>query len=445
MLPCRPLHTANSVCAFQGSLVLGDAPDTPGNAAPPARISTLGGQGWVDDPSLSVPSRGCFKVHKEKIHPGGFGASIMRLLWKFEKIWLLKEQDLVYDDTIWSYRCSKTSSWGCYFKQMLPCIDPEKTPTTKARYVKTSKKHLLLSDWLDRGLKTANDTAPPAPHPDEVAKVARELRHLSADADRLLFMRRLAKRLLQLEPPVLARVKTRVASAGLDLSKPFVSIHFRRGDKARESGSTSPDVQTLVSTVQKMGMKFDWVFVLTDDVRAVKELEEEAPSWKIKSFADPAAIGFNECMLPSVREVRKSACGKWCENLTAAAQGAMKRRSYCFMNPLEPDNAKLIPVPKTSAAEAASIQGTAGFNMLVDTWIATHAMTHISLGCGSNVDKLIHVLRPQDPNSTICFDVKGKGRYGAPGKECKGCTLRTCRINPEAGILGLNCEYSVTT
>jgi len=398
------------------------------------------GLGWLDDPSLMVPSRGCHKIHKEKIHPGGFGASVMRLLWKFEKIWLTQQRDLVYDDTIWSYRCSKAHSWDCYFRQLLPCTDPEGNAQIKSTYQKYGKKHLLLSDWLLKK-SVANETDPPPPPPDPalVSRVAADLTALSED--RLALMRRLAGMLLQLDPGTLTRIKAKVAAGGLDLSRPFVSIHFRRGDKARESGSTSPDVATLVASTKKLGVDFNWVFVLTDDVRAVHELKQEAPSWDVKSFADPSAIGFNECMLPSVRVVRKSACGKWCENLTAAAYGPMRRRSYCFMNPLERNVSKLVPVPVNTDT---SIQGDHGFNMLVDVWIATHSAYHLSLGCGSNVDKLIHVLRPHEPNTTICFDVKGKGKFSEPWEKCTGCTLRTCRINPEAGILGLDCGYSKT-
>lgn len=110
----------------------------------------------------------------------------------------------------------------------------------------------------------------------------------------------------------------------------------------------------------------------------------------------------------------------------------MRQRSYCFMNAFEKDNSKLIPVP---VSDDDTIQVKAAFAVLTDVWVATHSVMHISVGCGSNVDKLIYVLRPHDPDTTMCFDIK---------KICQGpgCVLRKCHINPDPGVLGLNCSLS---
>lgn len=62
-------------------------------------------RGWDVDTAYTVlPSRGCSAIHKERIHPGGFGASLMRLLWKYEQTWFNETRDLVYDPTTWAYR-----------------------------------------------------------------------------------------------------------------------------------------------------------------------------------------------------------------------------------------------------------------------------------------------------------------------------------------------------
>ena len=39
------------------------------------------------------------------------------------------------------------------------------------------------------------------------------------------------------------------------------------------------------------------------------------------------------------------------------------------------------------------IQAEAALQVLTDVWVATHSAAHVSVGCGSNVDKLVHVLR----------------------------------------------------
>jgi hypothetical protein len=307
---------------------------------------------------------------------------------------------------------------------MLPCPDPELHETV---YEKVSKKHVLLSDW---NMTTAGAQGLKLP-PTQTPELWKELKTL--ETNRVALMRRLAQHLIRLQPATEQRVKDRIQAAGVDVSRPFVSMHFRRGDKARETTSNTITSASMVNRVEALSSTFEWVFVLTDDARAVEDLRLAAPHWKLVSFADPSSVGFNECMLPSVRAIRQGACGNMCKNLTEAAFGKFKRRSYCFMNPAEPDNAKLIPVPMDNDA---SIQAEAAFGMIVDVWLASRSVLHFSGGCGSNVDKLINVLRTAPENTTVCYDSAQSDAHQCNGRKCGA---RRCSLNPDNGVLGFEC------
>ena len=271
-----------------------------------ARVATPGWQarGWnINETAYSVlPSRGCSDLHKERIHPGGFGASLMRLLWKYEEVWLndTRPRDLVYDPTTWSYRCSKNAtSWECFFRQMLPCTDPQyrkpedllpaavgKDLTYQRIYAK--KRRPFLSNWATMD-NSGQIVRLPSPHPAAVERAYSTMFPLRVD--RLAFMRKLAPMLLQPTAASMQHIQSQVQHAGIDLRSPFISLHFRRGDKARESTYSLPDAKTLVKNITHLGVDFDWVFVLTDDSQAIKELQAAAPDWKIKSFAEPESNG----------------------------------------------------------------------------------------------------------------------------------------------------------
>ena len=373
-------------------------------------------------------NNGCRHIHREKMHPGGFGASLMRVLWKFHKVGLNESRDLFLDASTWSYRCNdKTSAMECFFQKRLPCPDPE----LHLKEYSKKKINVLLADWNMTDQAPGTLALPETRTPELWA----ELSPLNVPEKKVALLRRLAQHLLRLQPATEQRIRDRVKAAGVDLSEPFVSIHFRRGDKFREAYSTAPSSAAIVSRIKRVHPNFKWIFALTDDARAVEDLRAAAPSgWRVVSFADPKSVGFNECMLPSVRKIRKGACGNMCQNLTQAAFGKIRQRSYCFMNPAEPDNSKLIPVPMDTDE---SIQAEAGFGMLVDAWLATKSEVHMSVGCGSNVDKLIHVLRTDPENTTVCYD--------SAKHACKGgtCFLKRCNLNVESGVLGLGCVDEV--
>jgi hypothetical protein len=352
---------------------------------------------------------------------------MMRILWKFNKVWN-EHRDYVIDARTWSYRCRDSSdAWECFFRKTLPCPDPNEHHDSGG-YTKLSKKHLLLSDW-NLTSKGASTIDLPEYGTPEIAEFSAHINELKGDD--VTRLRAVAKVLLQLNDATATRVRERVAQSGVNLTVPFISVHFRRGDKFRESMASTPPVSALVRRIDAENTSFDWVFALTDDAAAVDELRAAAPHWTVKSFVDPRSVGFNECMLPSVRQIRLGACLKMCTNLTAAAFGPIRRRSYCFMNPEEPDNAKLIPVPMNTTD---AIQPEAGFSMLVDIWAATRSVRHFSVGCGSNVDKIIQILRDAPSESTACYE--------RASKQCSKveCPLRKCSINPLAKIQGLDCD-----
>lgn len=424
----QPLKGGVLRCTSMGCRRNNDHPERVGFDAAPDR-------GWgsapFNDGDASTPAllnHGCRHIHREKMHPGGFGASLMRVLWKFHKVGLNESRDLFLDASTWSYRCNDlTTAMNCFFQQRLPCPDPE----LHGQEYSKKKINVLLADWNMTDKGPGEVALPPTQTPDLWAGLAA----LNVRGTKVQLLRRLAQHLLRLQPATEQRVRDRVKAAGVDLSEPFVSIHFRRGDKFREAYSTAPSSAAIVSRIKAAYPTFKWIFALTDDARAVDDLREAAPAdWKVVSFADPKSVGFNECMLPSVRAIRTGACGNMCKNLTQAALGKIRQRSYCFMNPAEPDNAKLIPVPMDTDE---SIQAEAGFGMLVDAWLATKSEVHMSVGCGSNVDKLIHVLRTDPEDTTICYD--------SAKQACKDgtCHLKRCSLNVEQGVLGLGCVDEV--
>eukprot|EP00039_Didymoeca_costata_P013062 m.193140 g.193140 ORF g.193140 m.193140 type:complete len:457 (-) comp15663_c0_seq3:1688-3058(-) len=378
-----------------------------------------------------TPNWGCQRIHRENVHPGGFGASLMRFLWKYEQIFLNEERDMFYSGSTWSYRCNDTLTWECYFRQGLACPDPE----LGGKYKRQGKKHSLISNWMSVEPRERNES-------NVTPEFKKYISHLKAlQPTRTKFFRYLASRLLSLQDKKVEEVEQYILSKGLNLSEAFVSLHIRRGDKLREMSSSSPSQELMITKIKELAPEFKWIFILTDDANAIKEFQEANPGWEIRSFVRESnastSFGFNECMLPSVRSVRQSACVNQCKNLTAAMRGSSRRRSFCFMNPHEQNDSKLVPVPVPSPD--SNIQEEAGFAMLVDIWVATHSKIHFAEGCGSNVDKLIHVLRKAPIETTICFDIKGS----APDcRKAKPCLLRQCDINPEAAALGLNCKTS---
>lgn len=239
-------------------------------------------------------------------------------------------------------------------------------------------------------------------------------------------MRRIARMLIKLTPESAAQVQESVRAAELPMHRPFVSVHLRRGDKVREYHGDLRRV-TLQHTVRALKLRLgsqriDWAFVMTDDVAAVEELRAAAPEWDVRSFAAEEDRGFNECRLPRVKALRSGRCGKQCTNLTLAA--ASRFRSYCFINPSAPDD-QLVSVRSLPPLD----EREAGLKMLRDLWVAIRAERHMAVGCGSNVDKLVQVLRDRPLDTAECI------------LRVHGSAMTLCRPNSTAfGLAGINCS-----
>jgi len=146
---------------------------------------------------------------------------------------------------------------------------------------------------------------------------------------------------------------------------------------------------------------------------------------QVRSFVLQSARGFNECLLPSVRKVRKGACN--CAQVAKKAKEGVypsntKQLSYCFVNPTETDAAKLVSVMDTPTLD----QESAGFAVLTDIAAATRSKYHVAVGCGSNVDKLVHLLRGGDPATSVCISSSRGGecsvnvhKWSVAGVDCK--------------------------
>ena len=70
--------------------------------------------------------------------------------------------------------------------------------------------------------------------------------HPRRPAPRVELFRALAGVLLRLQPRVERQIRETVHTAGLPLGRRFMSIHFRRGDKARELKSGNPTIEVEV-------------------------------------------------------------------------------------------------------------------------------------------------------------------------------------------------------
>lgn len=91
---------------------------------------------FQNDPWSPLPSRGdCENIFVEKLHPGGFGASLMRVVYGYRTEWL-KGFDYIADTSTWSYSCNSTHGWQCYFRNTQPCRNPhlDSTGRTHERY-----------------------------------------------------------------------------------------------------------------------------------------------------------------------------------------------------------------------------------------------------------------------------------------------------------------------
>lgn len=239
-------------------------------------------------------------------------------------------------------------------------------------------------------------------------------------------LRYFAQKLFQLQPDVLSRVQSLLQTSGLDLAKPFVSVHVRRGDKVREARVvpgqrnfiTGEDV---VRYLRSRSENITQVYVLTDDYTAVTEIQRAAPQWVVVSLSSPDSKGFNECLLPGVRAVRTGVCK--CDNITMLAAASMRRKSFCFLNPAETDRDKLIPIGTQHLIK----ESEATIGILTDILVGTKAMVHVAAGCGSNVDKIIQLLRTGPADNAPCLQ-----------------TERVCQPNVfKPSIWGINCTTSV--
>jgi hypothetical protein len=439
--------------------ILSDAHNHPTNRS-------FGGWGTFDGESISTfsvlprMSHGCRKIQKERVHPGGLGASMMGLVWTARNIWLESGVDHFIDARTWSYRCRDSAdAWECFFKPRLPCPDPEGERYVDM-YEQLPKRHQRISYFNITEIGEASLLNMKFHHEVRVSKIfakdaassfAQEMRNLESTAAAKLhgikgleIVRGFAQELLQLSPRIEQHIRNRARELlGPLLDQPFVSIHFRRGDKLRETykkkvATASLPAIVLSKMVEREGT-FDWVFVMTDDAAALDELVAARPDLIIRSFVLPMAAGFNECVLPSVRAIRINACQTRCKNLTEAATGHIKFRTYCFLNPSASDEELISTSSRTVAKES---QGDAGLAMLLDVWLATRSAHHASVGCGSNADKLIQALRSgSKANQQTCY------LRANPTDTCNisGCSVQRCKVSPDpGGIVGVGCTTQHT-
>ena len=238
-------------------------------------------------------------------------------------------------------------------------------------------------------------------------------------------LRKIAQTLFQLRHEQQAKVNTAVLATGLDLSKPYISVHFRRGDKLREA-KAAPGTRNfitggdVVKFLKAQRSPVTQLYVLTDDYTAVTELKEAAPEWTVATMSTPADMGFNECLLSSVAKVRTGACR--CANISWLLSGAptVKKKSFCFVNPTETDPEKLIPIKtQTMLSEADATTG-----ILADVQVGASSVLHVAAGCGSNVDKAIQLLRTGKADTAPCLQtgkvcVPNVFKYSVWGINCK--------------------------
>lgn len=246
----------------------------------------------------------------------------------------------------------------------------------------------------------------------------------------LQLQREITGMLLKLKPNIQDRIFANVRLLNIslkDLSK-VVTLHIRRGDKMRESRKaylSGKQIMEFLSTHKNLKSRSD-VYILSDDATAIQEVKAAAPSqYRIMSISNENQSGFNECLLPSVRDFRKGLCN--CKKVSEAAKNGFmthdaRQKSYCFVNPQEQNPLKLVSVLDREVSEE-----DAAIEMLTDLWIASRSAIHVAVGCGSNVDKMIKLLRSDDPNNVVCLENK-----------------ITCSVNEKLGtIAGLQCNAYV--
>jgi hypothetical protein len=264
----------------------------------------------------------------------------------------------------------------------------------------------------------------PAPaKPSAAAAAVGAIRNL----DTFQQLRWIAASLFHLAPSASRRIDARLKRLGFDpRDGNYLSVHFRRGDKTREARDPPSSGSEVVDFVKnKWGAAAPIrVFVLTDDASVLGELRTAAPEWQLYSFADGNNRGFNECLLPTIRVTKKEMCN--CTEIARVAKSGTyptnaKRRSYCFVNPDETDPTKLLSVedvPDMNPEES-------GVAMLADVLVATRSKFHVAAGCGSNVDKLVHLLRTDDADNSVCIAQRHREctvnvfRWSANGIKCK--------------------------
>lgn len=71
----------------------------------------------------AVPLHGCTTVKVELMYPGGFGASVMGVLFSFWRMWGEEGVDFVNDAHSWSYGCDD-KGWECHFNKLPLCDSP---------------------------------------------------------------------------------------------------------------------------------------------------------------------------------------------------------------------------------------------------------------------------------------------------------------------------------
>lgn len=93
----------------------------------------------------------------------------------------------------------------------------------------------------------------------------------------------------QFQPEIQEEITTRITS--LNLPSNYVGVHLRSGDKATEA-KISP-VQSYIDYIKNI-TPLKELFVLTDDYKNIKEIQQSFPEYKAYSFCQENEKGFSE-------------------------------------------------------------------------------------------------------------------------------------------------------
>eukprot|EP00041_Stephanoeca_diplocostata_P010864 m.174092 g.174092 ORF g.174092 m.174092 type:complete len:527 (+) comp18319_c0_seq1:503-2083(+) len=369
----------------------------------------------------AFPSKGCDKVYVETIKPGGLCASLLKVIHgMLDSIRHGDTYDYVIDMSKWSYQCKSNVGWECYFKSTIPCTDilPSLEREGSMEYERIAGTGRRNYKYFQRKSKYESLHAHIFPVESNHQEPTLQLR------------REVAGMVLKLKAETQEKIRAKVQKFNIssETLRTLVTVHIRRGDKTRESHKSylsGNQIMHFLSTRRDLRSRTLY-YVLSDDANAVKEFRAAAPgNHVILSGTNENQSGFNECLLPTVRNFRKGPCD--CKQVSEAAKkGFMtqnaRQKSYCFVNPQEQDPQKLISILDNEISEE-----DAAMDMLTDAWIASRSAFHVAVGCGSNVDKLIKLLRSDDPNNVICLE-----------------TTVFCKVNELLGtIAGLDCKSYV--